>query len=118
LPCRASWCQLAEDIGLHLDDIPSDDFLAAGAIPSALDAPLMEMRLSDLVRLGFLLDMEVMHIDERKHLLDMSSQHCYITTHNLEGVGNVARYSGTAGGVQPMTRLANPGELSTLLSSK
>ena len=117
MPCRASWCQLAEDIGLHLDDIPSDDFLDAGAIPSALDAPLMEMRLSDLVRLGFLLHMEVMNIDERKHLIDMTSQHCYITTHDVEGVGNVVRYSGTAGGVQPMTRLATFGELSILLST-
>lgn len=117
MPCRASWCELTQDIGIDLDDLPSDAYLDAGAIPSTLDAPYMEIRLSDLVRLGFLLNMEVMEVDEQKHVVNMTSPHCFIATRDMEGVGKVAHYSGTAAGIQPPTRLANSLELSVLLDT-
>ncbi|KDQ50468.1 hypothetical protein JAAARDRAFT_585699 [Jaapia argillacea MUCL 33604] len=111
VPCKASWCNLMNDIGVDPALVESTDMLDADLIASSLDAPTMQIRLSDLIDLGLLLGMKIVEVDEDTHVLTMTGRHCSITTRYCEGVGQLARYSGMAPQTQPIVRAANPQEL-------
>ncbi|KDQ50460.1 hypothetical protein JAAARDRAFT_585454 [Jaapia argillacea MUCL 33604] len=115
VPCKASWCNLMNDIGLDPEAVPSTEMLDADLIISSLDAPTMQIRLSDLIDFGLLLGMKVVEVDEDNHVLTMTGRHCSITTRYCEGVGQLSRYSGMAPQIQPIVRAANPQELRTAM---
>ena len=58
------------DLGLDLDKLPgTGELIDAETIPSALDAPPLQIRMSDLIQFGFLLQMTVVEANELKRVL-------------------------------------------------
>lgn len=94
-PCKATWHNLLTDLGLHPHKLPSTDLLDADTIASALDAPTMSISMSELIILGFLLDMQITKFDLHERHIDMVGHlRGSITTRHQEGVGMLVRYSG------------------------
>lgn len=69
-PTKATWCSLLYDMGLDLEKLPgTGELIDAETIPSVLDAPPLQIRMSDLVHFGFLLEMTVVELNELKRVL-------------------------------------------------
>ncbi|KDQ49214.1 hypothetical protein JAAARDRAFT_51853 [Jaapia argillacea MUCL 33604] len=109
--CKVSWCNLMNDIGVDLALVQSTELINVDLIPSSLNAPPVQIHLSDLIDLGLLLGMKVVGVDEDNHILTMTGKHCSITTRYCKGVGQLSRYSGMASQVLPIIRAAKPKEL-------
>jgi hypothetical protein len=71
-PTKATWCSLLCDMGLDLQRLPSTgELIDAETIPAVLDAPPLQVRMSDLIHFGLLLEMTLVEVDELKRLLSM-----------------------------------------------
>jgi hypothetical protein len=69
-PTKATWCSLLCDMGLDLQRLPSTgEFIDAETIPAVLDAPPLQVRMSDLIHFGLLLEMTLVEVDELKRVL-------------------------------------------------
>lgn len=116
-PCKATWCNLMNDLGFDLRLAPGEGMLDADVISSSLDAPTMEIRLSDVICCGFLLDMTVVTADPLSRIVAMTGDHCNITTRHHSDAGLVTRYSGMAHGELSPINQSNPLELDMLLNT-
>jgi hypothetical protein len=69
-PTKATWCSLMYDLGLDLEKLPgTGELIDTETIPSVLDAPPLQIRMSDLIHFGFLLEMTVVEANELKRTL-------------------------------------------------
>jgi hypothetical protein len=69
-PTKATWCSLLCDLGLDLERLPgTGEMIDADTIPSALDAPALQVRMSDLIHFGLLLEMTLVRVDEYKRVI-------------------------------------------------
>lgn len=72
-PTKATWCSLMYNLGLDLDKLPgTGELIDSESIASVLDAPPLQIRMSDLIHFGFLLEMTVVEADELKRTLSES----------------------------------------------
>jgi hypothetical protein len=69
-PTKATWCTILCDLGLDLKTLPDNgEYIDAETIPSGLEAPTMQIRMSDLIQFGLLLDMAIVEVDELKRVV-------------------------------------------------
>lgn len=112
VPVKATWCNLMNDLGVDLHTWTSEEhvYFDAETIPSTLDAPSIQIHLSDLIAFGLLLDMTIVEVDSLTRTVTMTGKHCSITTSKYDRIGMVSQYSNSRFH-QPVVRRATILEL-------
>lgn len=130
-PTKATWCSLLCDMGLDLQRLPSTgEYIDAETIPAVLDAPPLQVRMSDLIRFGLLLEMNLVEVDEMKRSLSkfsqdkralfphtlpgMTGRYSSLVSKYQDGLGMISRYTPMGQGNQAGVKRASDHEAQML----